>query len=335
MLRFNKAIALFLAVWVGFCCSTVFPPGLAMAQTSVFIDTAVTDTGACLLKTAPKVGSIGGEWAVIGLARSDCTVPLIWYDSYDKNLVAHVQEKKGVLHDRKYTEYSRVILALTAIGKDPANVGGYNLLEKLDDYNKVTWQGINGPIFALIALDSGDYKIAACKESKVHSTRDLLIAKIISRQLPDGGFSLGGQSADPDITAQALQALAPYQNQTRVQDAVKKAINCLSKLQNSDGGYASQQSATSESAAQVIIALTSVGIDPDKDRRFIKSGNSVVDNLMTFYILGGGFKHVTSDSKPNTMATEQGFCSLVAYQRFLNHKKALYDMSDLKKVTKQ
>ncbi len=50
-----------------------------------------------------------------------------------------------------------MILALTAIGKDVTNVGGHNLLAGLDEMSYVTYQGINGPIWTLIALDSHDY----------------------------------------------------------------------------------------------------------------------------------------------------------------------------------
>ena len=108
---------------------------------------------------APEVGSIGGEWAVIGLARSGYPVPANYFDDYYARVEKYVKDCAGVLHERKYTEYSRVILALTAIGRDPANVAGYNLLTPLGDFEKTIWQGLNGPIWALIALDSGSYDI--------------------------------------------------------------------------------------------------------------------------------------------------------------------------------
>ena len=103
----------------------------------------------------PAIGSTGGEWAVIGLARSGYNLPQSYFDDYYSGVVDYVKDCGGVLHERKYTEYSRVILALTAIGRDPANVGGYNLLTPLGDYDATVWQGLNGPIWALIALDCG------------------------------------------------------------------------------------------------------------------------------------------------------------------------------------
>ena len=108
---------------------------------------------------APEVGSIGGEWAIIGLARSGYAVPANYYEDYYARVEKYVKNCSGVLHERKYTEYSRVILALTAIGRDPSKVAGYNLLTPLGDFEKTIWQGMNGPIWALIALDSGNYDI--------------------------------------------------------------------------------------------------------------------------------------------------------------------------------
>ncbi len=124
-----RALAVFLTVWIILqSAPAVF--AAATGQPGVSIEKAILDTGAYLLKTVdnPQVGSIGGEWAVIGLAHSGCPVPPGWYETYYRNLVASVQKNGGILHEKKYTEYSRVILALTAIGRDPANVGGYNLL---------------------------------------------------------------------------------------------------------------------------------------------------------------------------------------------------------------
>ena len=85
---------------------------------------------------APEVGSIGGEWAVIGLARSGYPVPANYFDDYYARVEKYVKDCAGVLHERKYTEYSRVILALTAIGRDPANVAGYNLPDPAGRFRK-------------------------------------------------------------------------------------------------------------------------------------------------------------------------------------------------------
>ena len=313
-------------------CAILSGSGAAFAAgaTSVSVEDAIAETAVYLQKTVdnPGVGAVGGEWAVIGLARSDREVAQNFFDAYYENVTACVREKSGVLSSTRYTEYSRVILALTSVGKDPTDVGGYNLLEKLGDYNRVVRQGITGPIFALIALDSGNYTIPVCKDAQVQTMRALLVDKIISQQLPDGGFSLTGTTSDPDITAMALQALVPYREQDDVKASVEKAVDCLSDLQKSDGGYSGDEASGAESGAQVIVALTALGIDPGKDSRFLKGGSSVIDNLMTFYISGGGFRHAQADKSADGMATEQGFYGLVAYERFLSGENALYAMGD-------
>ena len=268
--------------------------------------------------------AFGSEWLVIALARSGREVP----DSYYDSVVKAVQDAGGVLSDRKFTEYSRTILALTAIGKDPTNVGGYDLLSKLADMDDVTFQGLNGAIFALIALDSNKYDVPAVADGGKQVTRDGLVAYILDQQLSDGGWALSGDSADPDMTAMALQALAAYRTGDKaVQSAVDKALKTLSDMQQADGGYSSWGTLNSESCAQVIIALTALGIDPAKDSRFAKNGLTVLDALLSF-ALDGGFRH-TADGERNDMATEQALCALTAYARLLDGKTALYDMTDV------
>lgn len=269
----------------------------------------------------PTVNSIGGEWMVLGLARSDRDVPEGYYD----NVIAYVQEninENEQLHKNKSTDNARVILALTAAGYDVTDVDGHNLLAGFTDMNYVKKQGINGPIWALIALDSHDYEIP--EGSSV--TREALIAAILDAQLPDGGWALSGETADPDMTAMALQALAKYKDANA--ETIEKGINCLSGMQNDKGGYDSWGTANSESCAQVIVALTALGIDPATDERFVKDGNSVIDALCSFYVEGGGFMH-TAGSELNGMATEQGYYALTAYYRFKAGKTSLYDMSDV------
>ena len=179
----------------------------------------------------PTVNSIGGEWMVIGLARSGRPVPAGYYD----NVVEYVKAMADAnerLHRAKVTDNARVILALTAIGKDVTNVGGHNLLKGLDNMAYVQKQGINGPIFTLIALDSHNYPTMG------DVTREKLIQVILDAQLPGGGWNLSGENADPDMTAMAIQALAPYYktNET-VKAAVDKALEALSALQRNDGGF--------------------------------------------------------------------------------------------------
>ncbi|MDO4750108.1 MAG: S-layer homology domain-containing protein [Eubacteriales bacterium] len=305
----------------------------AMAATEKEITSAVTKSAEYMLGAVktPQVGSIGGEWAVIGLARSGYDVPQEYWDDYYATVEDYVESCKGVLHKKKYTEYSRVTVALTAIGADPTNVAGYNLLTALGDFEKTIWQGINGPIWALIALDSGNYDIPVNAEAKTQATRQMYIDEILSRQNNDGGWNLtskGGNSpSDPDITGMALQALAKYQSQSDVKTATDKALTCLSKMQDTDGGFASWGTANSESVVQVIVALCELGIDIE-DSRFTKNGNTLLDNLMTYRNNDGSFRHTSDGSGSDQMAAEQGFYGIVAVMRAMQGKNSLYRMSD-------
>jgi len=280
----------------------------------------------------PQVGSIGGEWAVLGLARSGCDIPDEYYQNYFASVEAYVEACNGVLHEKKYTEYSRMILVLTAIGKDPADVAGYNLLTALGDFDKTVWQGINGPIWALIALDSGNYQIPQNPDAETQATRQMYVDEILSRQMADGGWSLNGtvgstKSADPDITGMALQALAKYTDDEDVSVAVEKALSCLSQMQDKSGGFESWGTANSESVVQVIVALCELGVDLN-DRRFIKNENKLLDNLLSYQQMDGSFQHTASGGGSNQMASEQGFYGLVAALRAAESKNSLYRMSD-------
>ena len=281
---------------------------------------------------APEVGSIGGEWAVIGLARSGYSVPADYYDEYYTRVEKYVKNCNGVLHDRKYTEYSRVILALTAIGRDPSKVAEYNLLTPLGDFEKTIWQGLNGPIWALIALDSGNYEIPKNPAAKTQATRQLYIDEILNNQMKDGGWSLTGTGdSDVDITAMALQALAKYQDQKAVKSATDKALSYLSNVQDSKGGYASWGTTNVESVAQVVVALCELGMGLN-DNRFVKNGHGLVENLLSFRQSNGGFYHVMDGSDGNNqMSAEQGFYALVAIDRAENGKNSLYRMGDVVK----
>ena len=291
------------------------------------ICSAIDDLSVQLVKTAPqaKPGSIGGEWLILGLARSDAEVSEKYYNQYYTALKTLVKQKKGVLHQRKYTEYSRTILALTAMGKNPANVNGYNLLAPLGDYKSTVQQGVNGAVFALLALDSGDYPVPKHKTAKIKATRNLYVNYILGKELSGGGWALNGTTVDVDMTAMALQALAPYRDNKKVSAAVERGVQKLSAMQNKQGGFTAYGITSAESTAQVIVALTALGIDLN-DKRFVKNDNSTVDHLLRYYQKGKGFVH-TIGGETNAMTTEQGFYALVAAERFYAEKNSLYDMT--------
>lgn len=290
-----------------------------LAQTAAYLSASVPD---------PGVSSIGGEWAVIGLARNG-SLPADYAASYYSNLVRTLRDTDGVLHRVKYTEYSRVVLALSSLGFDPTDVVGYDVLLPLGDFDQVCWQGVNGPIWALIALDSRGYDAPTAPDGKRQTTRDALIDAILESEISGGGWALSGSVPDVDMTAMALTSLSPYRGaRADAAAAIERGLSILSSLQGEGGGYGDAGSATSESCAQVVVALASLGIDPASDERFAKESGSVLDALCSFAVPGGGFKHI-ADGEVNGMATEQGFYALVAYERLLSGKTSLFDMSDV------
>lgn len=316
------SLLVFILIVSGFSINS---PTVKASEEAVEINEVLVQTQNYMYQNLKNPG-FGDEWYIFNLARGEANVPQAYYDSYYKNLVNQLRSMNGVLHKQKYTEYSRVIIALSAIGKDARNVGGYNLVEKLYDFDKVKWQGINGSIFALIALDSNDYNLP----EGIINSRQKMIDFILSKQLSDGGFALSGKKGDVDVTAMALQALSPYTNQLAVQETVDKALQFLSDAQQNDGGYSSGSIANAESVSQVIVALTSLGIDPRLDARFLtEEGQWTMANLLTFFnSKDGAFRHTVNDDT-NSMATEQAALALLSYERYVKGQSKLYDMSDI------
>ena len=300
--------------------------------TALDLESIYKTTGDYLVKRGtPVSGSIGGEWLALGLARSGRSVPNV--DDYYASVVAYVEKYADAQEhlDNKSTESARIILALTAIGKDVTNVGGHDLLKGLNSMDYIKTQSVNGPVWTLLALDSYNYAVSG------DVTRDELVKAILDTQLSDGSWPVmkSKKTADIDMTAMAIQALAPYYSKNgAVKTAVDNALTFLSGAQTQDGGFAESVGGTnsSESAAQVLVALCAMKIDPLTDSRFIKSNHTVLDALCSYYVTGGGFKHDAAGSEINAMATEQGYYALAAYFRMKAKQTFLYDMSDVKVI---
>lgn len=222
---------------------------------------------------------------------------------------------------RKVTDLERNALALAAAGTDITNINGINLIEKIVNHENMTMQGTNGPAYALIVLDSKGYD-----DGGGAWNRDSLIETILSAQNADGGFALeAGKESNIDVTAMVLQAFSSYQDREQIKAATDKALSFLSSVQNADGGYTLFGDENSESVSQVILALTSLGIDPKADSRFIKNGNSTVDALLSYYE-NGTFRH-SKNGEADQISTEQGLLALIAYDRLLNGNSKLFDLS--------
>jgi len=284
----------------------------------------IEDTVAYIMKTVtvPGIGQTGGDWAIFALMRSGSAIAESYVRSYYNKAAGHIDDVGGVLSTVRYSDYSRVAIAMSSIGAEPRDIGGFDLLEPLNNYDATVFQGINGPIFAIIALSGAGYG-----EEPIIGR---YIEYMLSRQLNDGGFALSGTVSDPDTTAMALTALSFCRSHTGVGDAIDSALSRLSRLQMTTGGFSSYNSTNSESVSQVIIALCSLGISLE-DERFVKDGHSLLDSLLTYYIKGQGFEHERG-SGSSMMATEQALCALAALLRIQAGRNSLYDMSDAPKL---
>lgn len=305
------------------------------------IDTVLSKVRSYILSkdTKPDYSSI---WNVIGLKRSGLYVPESYINLFYSNVIAYCESKDWQITRAKYSDYSKLILALTAIGVDARDVMGHNLLAYLSDYENVSRQGNNGTIWALIALKSNPaYEIPEDPSAVQQNSEELLVKKVVGMQCQDGGWTMMGTTGDSDMTGMAMQALASYYNKDGYEDvtaAIDKGLAWIEKNQLSSGGFGTMNTETSESVAQIITALCGVGIDCGEDARFIKNGKWPMTGLFQYYMPEGGFMHVAADAGNNGggaggiidgMATEQGLYATVAYRRFLDGETFLYDMSDV------
>lgn len=303
-------------------------------------------------------GTTNTDWTALAMGRSG------YPDDYNAYLAVMADRVTGSYADKKRlvrdkaTDWHRKTLAVLSLGGDPTAFGkddSGNAVNLIADgvYNwsrteSLGEQGTNGWVYGLITLDSLRYQVP----KGASETRQNIICEILKLQLDDGGFALDTSSSqnasDVDLTAMAVQALAPYYNSeetyeiTRykkqetktVRQAVDAALTCLSESQRDDGGFVSWNMNNSESCCQVIVALCSLGIDPCGDSRFIKDENTVLDVLMDYRNDDGGFLHSheydeenpdADPDKSNGMATQQAFYALTALCRYYGDMRTLYD----------
>ncbi|MEN2766877.1 DUF4430 domain-containing protein [Ornithinibacillus xuwenensis] len=270
------------------------------------------------------------EWQAIGLARAGVSIPNEYLQIFDEAIQSQIVEQLESQRV-KITDIERLAIAAVALGKDPQDINGldlieliYNSPERRGGYDTMTFQGNNGPIFALIALDSNAYTVP----SDAKWNRQRLIAELLRTQNEDGSWNLNEYFSSPsiDITAMAITGLSPYKDQAPVKEALDKAVDYLSSVQTDEGGFDGGSfvgGVTSEATSQVIIGLTAYGIDPTGSD-FTKNGNNLVDHLLSFQLADGGFQHTSGDSMSNSMATEQAYQALVAYQLYQHDGGSLY-----------
>lgn len=280
----------------------------------------------------PTVGSTFGEWSVWDLLRGMYTgadyinsIPENYFSDYLKRVEAHVENKKGNLHAAKSTEWSRLILPLTAMGYDIRSVAGYDFIEKLSDSFSFSYrQGINGPIWEIISMNSGGYEFDQTDHPETANTFGKMLDYILNLEITDangikGGWALSGNVPDADITGMTLTAFAPYylsQEKYEQTDAtysydefasaVERGILVLANMQKPNGGFESWGTVNSESTVWAMMPLLEMGIDPKSDKvtlphigktcSFVKEGatrdgvytDNMVDALLTFWAAGSG-----------------------------------------------
>ncbi|MFB9757230.1 DUF4430 domain-containing protein [Ectobacillus funiculus] len=253
------------------------------------------------------------DWEVIGVLQSAAAVSDEAKATYLKSLEDRVNTSARLNN----MALARTILAINALGADPTNFAGQNLVSKL--YNDETVGSINSYIYALLALDSRDYEIP----SDAKWTRDSLISEILKEQHADGGWSFSSETGDPDMTGMVLTALAPYKSRAEVKPAIDNAVSLLKTLQTSNGGYESDGVENANSAAQVVTGLAAIGVDP-AGSEFTKDGHTLIQNLQSFQLSDGSFKWLSTDSESSSLASEQALYALVQYKFYTEGKGSIF-----------
>lgn len=293
-----------------------------------------------------KAGASETDWFTFAVERA----PSLQEQGDPAALEAYVAQKYQTaqkLSPAKATEWHRISLTLRAMGVDPTGCAD-GTIDLIADgtYNRgntvaLDRQGLTGWIWALITLHSGAYAVPA----NAHDTEADMIRQLLSRQLPDGGFALAGTSGDVDVTASVVAALAPLYEADRVytytrrsdgaacavtiRQVVDACMELLSERQLESGGFASYGTENAESAAQVILALLSLGRDPRLDAAFQAGGHSPVDALLAYRRQDGGFAHIASQTGSNVIATNQCMLALAGLQRLDAGMQSVYELTDV------
>ena len=269
------------------------------------IDSAMKDSAEYLVENVEvdAIDAMGGGWIPFALKMSGTdAADEDYYTAYYDSVRAASKSQKGILSEDHPTANERVSINLKAIGKDPTNVEGYNLMERVDDYEAVKEQGINAEIYALVAANYVGYTL---------KNEDKYLYDILANQMADGAFGMDTDHPDSDITAMAVQALSAYgkdgsKSDERAQGAIDRALEWLAGKQDKDGGYG-----TSEGDAQVVIAIACLGHDLlSEDEDYVIDCKALYEDLMA-YKTDKGFCHVKGD-EADIMATEQALMALDA-----------------------
>lgn len=280
-------------------------------------------------ETAFPAGRSPYDWIAMGFALAGIGEK---YEDYLAALERHVTacyQEKGTLDERKPTEFHRIAMTVLALGGDPTrfgkNIDGADVNLIADGvYNyggDLGAQGLNGLIFGLMALDAGQFAVP----EDARYTREQILERILSEQEPDGGFGLVPGTSDTDITAMALQALAPYQEQAEPQ--IDAALKYLAGEMTENCTFLTYGSETVETGCQVVIALCALGIDPESDPRFSRGEQNLLTGIGGFSCDDGSYRHLKKDKTGDLLSTEQAMLALIAVER-MHQGRRLYDFTD-------
>ena len=251
--------------------------------------------------------TFGSDWAIITMLRAGKTIEPDILDEYYSSLT---QTIKGWDSNVKPTDVAKVSLAYAIMDKDITNIEGVNLINLLCNNQKLA-NGANELAYSLLAIYASQ---SAIPEDAIWNKSNI-IAELLTFQAENGGFGLfDAETADVDMTAICVQALAPYKNETAVSTAINKAIHFLSDTISDDWDYNNNPN----TAAQVLLALASLNIDvTDPENGF---GNNEYENIITSLE-----KHRSTDengyfydSSVNAIATYQIMQAYDAYRK--SHK---------------
>ena len=284
-------------------------------------------------ETLPTASAAGADWIALALARyslrseegTDFLLPEDYgvYADAETDVLARRAGEDGFGPTAKLTDYYRMILTLRALGKpaDPA------LVRRCTSELTVPLKRLNVITLSFLLLCWEDSPDAVLEKETV-------IDALIACRTSNLGWSLQPTGyADPDVTAMALTALSFCLDYAPAREAADAAVALLSRMQGADGGYASYGKKNAESSAQVILALCSLGIDPETDPRFLKNGRSPADALDAFRLPDGTYAHAlpadpenpaAGEGTYNGMATEQALLALVSLWRLSQGLPALY-----------
>lgn len=279
------------------------------------------------------VGNSVSDWTAVSLALAGVEDDYTAYLEELETYVTDCYKEQGYIDNRKATETQRIALTVLALGGDPTAFGTDADGNPINLIADGTWnfsgasvgmQGTNGYIYALLVLDAKDYQIP---EGEV-LTRESLITSILKAQNQDGGISMASSGdGSIDITAMALQALAPYQDQENVKEAVDKALTWIGKQISAYGTFAAFGTESCESSAQVLMAMVALGIDPTEDARLIQNNMTIADGMEQFRLDNGTYMHTPADGKGDLMATQQALLGLEAMEKSQSGEGWIFDFS--------